>query len=382
MNKNPTFGELIKLLIRFSPNLLKSMHAERYTLIGLMSGTSGDGLDLAHCHFECQKGLWNYEILQAETRSFPLELGKALATSHLLSGLDLALLDVNFGKWMGEQVKNFCLQQQVKPMAVASHGHTVFHQPEKGLSLQIGNGWALHQASGETVLADFRMLDVQLGGQGAPLVPVGDRLLFPQIDFCINLGGISNLSLEKNGQRIAFDCSPFNLLLNREAQKLGNSYDQDGAWARVGNLDPTLLAQLNALPFYAVSGAKSLGRESIDQFFLPLLDQSGLPPKDCLSTLVEHFAIQIAAVIRMHGTKAAPSVLLTGGGAYNRYFVERLDHHLNKNWVQVEASKELIEFKEALIFAFLGVLKLRGEANALASVTGASRDSSGGIVFG
>ena len=357
------------------------MHPERYTLIGLMSGTSGDGLDLAHCHFEYQEGKWSYEILQAETRPFPLELGSALAASHLLSGLDLALLDVNFGRWMGEQVKNFCLQHQVKPMAVASHGHTVFHQPEKGLSLQIGNGWALHQASGETILADFRMLDVQLGGQGAPLVPIGDRLLFPQVDFCINLGGISNLSLEKNEQRIAFDCSPFNLLLNREAQKLGNPYDQDGTWAKEGNLDPKLLAQLNTLPFYSVSGAKSLGRESIDQFFLPLLDQSGLSPKDCLHTLVEHFAIQIAAVIRKHATKAAPSVLLTGGGAYNRYFVERLDHHLNQNWVQVEASKELIEFKEALIFAFLGVLKLRGEANALASVTGASRDSSGGAIY-
>jgi anhydro-N-acetylmuramic acid kinase len=267
-------------------------------------------------------------------------------------------------------------------MAVASHGHTVFHQPEKGLSLQIGNGWALHQASGEKVLADFRMLDVQLGGQGAPLVPIGDRHLFPQVDFCINLGGISNLSLEKNGQRIAFDCSPFNLLLNREAVKLGSAYDQDGDWARAGNLNQTLLAQLNTLPFYAVSGAKSLGRESIDQVFIPLLDQSGLSPKDCLCTLVEHFAIQIAALIRTHASKASPSVLLTGGGAYNRYFVELLDHHLHQNWVQVEASRELIEFKEALIFAFLGVLNLRGEANALASVTGATRDSSGGIVFG
>ena len=226
------------------------------------------------------------------------------------------------------------------------------------------------------------MLDVQLGGQGAPLVPIGDRLLFPQLDFCINLGGISNLSLEKNGQRIAFDCSPFNLLLNREAMKLGSSFDQDGAWARAGNLNQALLAQLNALPFYALSGAKSLGRESIDQIFIPLLDQSGLSPKDLLCTLVEHFAIQIAALIQTHATKATPSVLLTGGGAYNRYFVERLDHQLNQQWIQVEATKELIEFKEAMIFAFLGVLKLRGEANALASVTGASRDSSGAAIYG
>ena len=232
------------------------------------------------------------------------------------------------------------------------------------------------------MLADFRMLDVQLGGQGAPLVPIGDQLLFPQLDFCINLGGISNLSLEKNGQQIAFDCSPFNLLLNREAVKLGTSFDQDGAWTRARNLNQALLVQLNALPFYSVSGAKSLGRESIDQIFIPLLDQSGLSPKDLLCTLVEHFAIQIASLIQTQATKANPSVLLTGGGAYNRYFVERLHHHLNQQWIQVEASKELIEFKEALIFAFLGVLKLRGEANALASVTGASRDSSGAAIYG
>lgn len=357
------------------------MHPERYNIIGLMSGTSGDGLDLAHCHLEYQKGKWSYEILQTETRSFPTELGQALATSHLLSSLDLALLDVNFGRWMGEQVKNFCFEHQIRPMAIASHGHTVFHQPEKGLSLQIGNGWALHQASGQVVISDFRMLDVQLGGQGAPLVPIGDQLLFPQVDFCINLGGISNISLEKNGVRIAFDCSPFNLLLNREANKLDSPFDRNGDWAREGNVDPSLLAQLNALPFYALSGSKSLGRESIDQSFLPLLENSGLSPKDCLRTLVENFAIQIAAVIRSHATKAAPTVLLTGGGAHNRFFVERLAQHLNQNWTQVEVTKELIEFKEALIFAFLGVLKLRGEANALASVTGASRDSSGGAIF-
>lgn len=358
------------------------MHPERYTLLGLMSGTSGDGLDLAYCHFECQKGVWSYEIRQAETRPFPSDLGQNLAESHLLSGLALALLDVDFGRWMGEQVRHFCQEYQVKPMAVASHGHTVFHQPTQRLSLQIGNGWALHQASGEKVIADFRMLDVQLGGQGAPLVPIGDQLLFPQVDFCINLGGISNLSMQQNGQRSAFDSSPFNLLLNREALKLGKSFDQDGAWAREGTLDPTLLHQLNGLPFYQQQGAKSLGRELLEETFIPLIDQSGLPPKDVLRTLVEHFAYQIATVIQKHKSTPRPSVLLTGGGAYNRFFVECLDQQLQGQWQQIAANSELIEFKEALIFAFLGVLKLREEPNALASVTGASRDSCGGVCYG
>jgi anhydro-N-acetylmuramic acid kinase len=358
------------------------MHPERYTLLGLMSGTSGDGLDLAYCHFEFHKGIWSYEIRQAETRPFPSDLGQRLAESHLLSGLALALLDVDFGRWMGEQVRHFCQEYQVKPMAVASHGHTVFHQPTQHLSLQIGNGWALHQGSGEKVIADFRMLDVQLGGQGAPLVPIGDQLLFPQVDFCINLGGISNLSMQQNGQRSAFDSSPFNLLLNREALKLGKPFDQDGAWAREGTLDLTLLHQLNALPFYQLQAAKSLGRELLEETFIPLIDQPGLPPKDVLRTLVEHFAYQIATVIQKHKSKPSPSVLLTGGGAYNRFFVECLDQQLQGQWQQIAASQELIEFKEALIFAFLGVLKLREEPNALASVTGASRDSCGGICYG
>lgn len=357
------------------------MHPERFTLIGLMSGTSGDGLDIAHCHFEYQDG-WTYEILQSKTEPFPDLLGEKLQASHQLSGLELTLLDVEFGRWMGEKVKKFCVENQVKPMAVASHGHTVFHQPSKKVSLQIGNGWALHQASGEKVITDFRMLDVQLGGQGAPLVPIGDRLLFPHVDFCINLGGISNLSMEHGGKRIAFDTSPFNLLLNPLAKKLGKPYDDKGAWAREGKTDGFLLEKLNSLPFYSTFSAKSLGREDMENDFFPLIENSGLDPKDLLSTLIEHFAFQIAKVIKHYAAGRKPSILLTGGGAYNLYFRDRLNHHLDQNLIQIEAPTELIEFKEALIFAFLGALRLRGDINCLCSVTGASRDSSGGVIYG
>jgi len=357
------------------------MHPERYTLLGLMSGTSGDGLDLAHCHFDYHQGSWSFEILQAETLVFPTELGHRLATSHEMTGLELFQLDVDFGAWMGLQVKEFCMANQVKPQAVASHGHTVFHQPTKKLSLQLGNGWALHQACGEKVITDFRMLDVQLGGQGAPLVPIGDHFLFPQVDFCINLGGISNLSMMVQGKRIAFDSSPFNLLLNREAQKLGKPYDSEGQWAREGNVHQALLDSLNSLAFYTLKRAKSLGREDIEADFIPVLRQFNLSPRDNLATLVEHFACQIARLVKQYAVSKIPKVLITGGGAYNRYFVERLGEHLQQNWVQVEASKEVIEFKEALIFAFLGVLRLRGEVNSLASVTGACRDSCGGVIY-
>ena len=352
-----------------------------YSMIGLMSGTSGDGLDLAYCHYE-KSDHWSFEILHSMTISFPEDMGEKLMNSHLLSALDLAILDVDFGRWMGEKVKVFCQENQIFPQAVCSHGHTVFHQPDKGLSLQIGNGWALHQTSGLKVINDFRMLDVQLGGQGAPLVPIGDQLLFPQIDYCINLGGIANISMDAAGKRIAFDCSPFNLLLNEQANILGSKYDKGGDWAREGSVNISLFNQLNELPFYANNEPKSLGREDIEKEFLPIIKNSGIAEKDNLRTLVEHFAFQISEVIKSNQVKEFPLVLITGGGAYNSYFIERLDHHLQGKWSQFAASSELIEFKEALGFGFLGVLRLRDENNSLASVTGAKQDSCGGTIYG
>ncbi|WP_425636568.1 anhydro-N-acetylmuramic acid kinase [Algoriphagus yeomjeoni] len=357
------------------------MSPTQYTMIGLMSGTSGDGLDIAYCSYELHDQ-WSYEILDAVTAPFPEELGSKLMNCHKLSALELALLDVDFGKWMGEKVRQYCSEKQIKPMAVCSHGHTVFHQPARQLSLQIGNGWALHEASGEKVINDFRMHDVQLGGQGAPLVPIGDHLLFSSIDFCINLGGIANISMESSGKRIAFDTCPFNLLLNSEAKKLGAEYDKGGVWAKEGRLHTPLYEALNALFYYSKSEVKSLGREDLENDFIPLINSSGLSEKEVLRTLVEHFAFQIAKVIKYHQSNDQPSVLITGGGAYNSFFIECLAKQLDNKWVHACAAQELIEFKEALIFGFLGVLRLRNENNCLASVTGARIDSCGGVIYG
>ena len=357
------------------------MSSTQYTMIGLMSGTSGDGLDIAYCSYSLQDQ-WSYDILDAITIPFPEDLGQKLRNCHKLSALDLMLLDVDFGKWMGEKVKEYCGEKQITPMAVCSHGHTVFHQPTKGLSLQIGNGWALHQGCELRVINDFRMKDVQLGGQGAPLVPIGDRLLFPKINFCINLGGIANISMESDDKRVAFDTCPFNLLLNEQANAMGADYDKNGAWAREGQLDPTLFKALNALPYYSKSDAKSLGREDLEKEYNPLIRSSGLSERDILHTLIEHYAFQLANVIKQHSRLEMPSVLITGGGAYNAYFIERLGVQLEGKWVNKKATSKLVEFKEALVFGFLGVLRLRNENNCLATVTGAARDSSGGVIYG
>jgi anhydro-N-acetylmuramic acid kinase len=351
-----------------------------YKIIGLMSGTSGDGLDIAYCEFEKHEN-WKYSIVESETVPFPKKLAKKLVKAHTMNGLKLSLLDVEFGNWMGEQVKYFATKHSLSVQAVASHGHTVFHQPQKQLSLQIGNGWAIHQACGIPVINDFRMLDVQLGGQGAPLVPIGDRLLFGKYDYCINLGGIANISMEFDQKRIAFDICPFNLLLNYFAETCGKSYDQDGKLAKKGRLLNKVLKQLDKLPFYQIKGAKSLGREDLKDYLKILEGNGSHKTENILHTLVIHYVQQITMTLTSIPGKK-PSILITGGGTYNTFFIEKLHEALSENFEIISAGETLINFKEALIFAFLGVLRLRGENNSLASVTGASIDSCGGNIFG
>lgn len=351
-----------------------------YHVIGLMSGTSGDGLDMAYCRFAYDQK-WYFNIIEATTAEFPEDLGKRLGQAHLISGEQLCLLDREFGTWMGEKVNEFCKTYQLGPDAVASHGHTVFHQPQKRLTTQIGCGWSLMQACGLPVINDFRTKDVLLGGQGAPLAPVGDHFLFEEYDFCLNLGGISNISMISKGQRKAFDTSPFNLLLNHFAAKKGFPYDDQGQLAKSGMIIPSLLERLNALPYYTHIGAKSLGREDIENSFLPLLESENNSDEDILATLVRHYAEQISKIVLSHTSKPTSKLLITGGGAYNSFFIDELSEKLGNEVFAIVPDKEIIDFKEALIFAFLGVLKLRKEANSLSSVTGASRNSCGGTLY-
>lgn len=349
-----------------------------YSIIGLMSGTSGDGLDIAYCEFTFN-GTWDFVIPHSTTIPFPLEMDQALAKSHLLSGEELRLLDIEFGSWMGEQVKSFCLSAQLSPIAIASHGHTVFHRLDLKNTFQIGNGWSMHVASGLPVINDFRMLDVQLGGQGAPLVPIGDHFLFQEYDYCLNLGGIANISFNKDDNRVAFDICPFNLLLNHFAKKLGYPYDEGGAIARKGTCIPELLEQLNDIDFYKKTGGKSLGREDIENVFLPLLEELDAPVENILDTLIKHYSFQIANTMEGEQNKR---LIITGGGAYHICFVEQLAKQLAGRVEIIIPEKTIINYKEALIFGFLGVLKIRGEHNILSSVTGATRDSVGGVLYG
>lgn len=341
-----------------------------------MSGTSLDGSDIAFCEFSNHHDKWRFQIVGFETIPYSKSLKAKLRNAHELSGIELSELHVNYGKYLGELVNDFIGRNPCSPQFIASHGHTVFHQPHKGLSLQIGCGAAIAAITGLKVVNDFRSLDVALGGQGAPLVPMGDRLLFGEFDFCLNLGGFANISFENQNQRIAFDICPANIALNHFAAILHLDYDEDGKIAAGGNVDTSLLANLNSLPFYQKDFPKSLGREWLESEFLPLVTKSGISTSDILRTLTEHIAFQISRVIQ---TRPMGKVLLTGGGADNDFLVSRIQFH-SKHQI-ILPDQKLVHYKEALVFAFLGLLRLSGQVNCLASVTGARKDSSGGSVY-
>ena len=353
------------------------MFKESYTVIGVMSGTSLDGVDLAHIQFAITEGKWTYKIGVCETVSYePTWLNK-LRTAVDFSEDDLAQLNADYTQLLAQIITAFIQKHQLTELdAVCSHGHTILHQPHNGFTLQIGNLPELAALVGETVVCDFRVQDVQLGGQGAPLVPIGDRLLFAAYDYCLNLGGFSNVSFEQDGQRIAFDISPVNTVLNFYANQLGLAYDDAGSIARSGSCNEGLFTALNALDYYQKPYPKSLGFEYVKTVVLPLLESYPIALEDKLHTFTEHIAYQTGVALPNPQGK----MLVTGGGAYNRYLMERMEQYLPALELIVPEVKTL-EFKEALIFGLLGVLKLRNEINVLCSVTGASHDHSSGMIY-
>ena len=356
---------------------------QEYIGLGLMSGTSRDGLDMAACRFREEQGRWQYEILAADTVPYDAERQQQLAGAMDLKASALRELDVTFGAWMGTAAAAFIRKHQLRVDYVASHGHTVYHQPAKGFTQQIGCGHSLFAVLGLPVIADFRQLDVRLGGQGAPLVPIGDRLLFADYDACLNLGGFANISFEQDGERIAFDIVPVGQVLNRLAAREGMVYDVDGALAASGSLIPAFAERLRAIPYLRREGPKSLGEEDVLQSYLPLLD--GSATADLLHTYVDFVAEEIAVVITKRLEKNGNReimVLATGGGAWNSFLIEKIGYYCGRNAGLVLPEAELVNFKEAVVFALLGALRLSGQTNTLKSVTGASRDSSGGVIYG
>jgi anhydro-N-acetylmuramic acid kinase len=346
-----------------------------YRVIGLMSGTSMDGLDIAFCRFKLIDGKWSFSILNAETIPYSKNWLLDLNTARKLSDSELKVLDERYGVYLGEKTLEFIENNKLSDINfISSHGHTVHHKPEDGITVQIGNGQVFSDIVQMPVIYDFRTKDVNLGGQGAPLVPIGDELLFKENDACLNLGGFANISFNRNDIRHAFDICPVNIVMNYVTRKIGLAYDHDGEIAKSGVLDFNLLNVLNAIPFYEMPYPKSLGIEWVEKDFYPLINEV-LKPEDLLRTIVSHSVCQINKVIEKNGIS---NVLVTGGGAFNVFLINELKKKSDAKILLPNANT--INYKEALVFALLGVLKMHGEINILKSVTGASKDHCSGIV--
>jgi len=353
------------------------MFNKTYKVIGVMSGTSLDGIDLAAVEFSVLDDKWSFKILEKETISYTEDWVNQLKEAVTFSEEKLTQLNENYTFLLGGIIKDFINKFDLEDIdAICSHGHTILHQPQNGFTLQIGNLPNIAKIVGRKVVCDFRVQDVQLGGQGAPLVPIGDRILFSEYDYCLNLGGFSNVSFEEKNNRVAFDISPVNTVLNFYANKLGLDYDDKGEISRSGNINSDLLNELNALEYYSKAFPKSLGFEFVKEIVLPLIEKYSIAIEDKMHSFTEHIALQTAKALSSKNGK----LLVTGGGAYNAFLMERMQFYLPDMEIIIPDA-EILEFKEALIFALLGVLKLRNEINVLSSVTGAKRDHSSGLIY-
>ncbi len=354
---------------------------DKYKVIGLMSGTSLDGVDIACCTLKLWNGRWVYNIDVAHTVSYSKSWIKKLSTAHELDGISLALLDKEYGKYLGVLTQAFIIKNKLRGVDfIASHGHTIFHQPEKNLTYQLGSGYELHAANGLPVIFDFRSLDVALGGQGAPLVPMGDKLLFQEYDGCLNLGGIANISFDIKTKRQAFDICFVNMGLNYLASQLGMGFDKNGANANKGEVNANLLAALEKCQLKFKDSRPSLSYEIFSSTIKPILDKSKISVEDKLATFVESIGNEILKALPKGSNRL--SILVTGGGALNSFLMYRMMELIEEKGDLIIPEPDVINYKEALIFSFLGVLRVRGEVNCLKSVTGAKSDSSGGMAIG
>jgi len=344
-------------------------------VLGVMSGTSMDGLDISCAKYYQKGNKWAFDLICGETFLYGDNV-KSDFIRVFNKELNLDEMDVKFGHVISDYIECFLQKNHLSVDLISSHGHTIFHEPKHNYTKQIGLGSVISKRLNIPVVSNFREQDVNLGGQGAPLVPVGDNMLFSEYDSCLNLGGISNISFNYNGDRLAFDISPCNMVLNYLSNKEGLEFDNKGFFASQGNVNEDLLNNLNKIHYYKLSFPKSLSQEDIKFDFLPLINKYHISNTDLLATFVEHIAIQIVTVFKKFQISNS---LLTGGGSFNDYLISRISFHSKTKLIT--PSIEIINFKESIIFGFLGVLRVLNKNNCLASVTGASRDHSSGDIY-
>jgi anhydro-N-acetylmuramic acid kinase len=367
-----------------------------YNVIGLMSGSSLDGLDIAFVEFTETAGKWDYEIKCAACIEYENEWIEKLKNAIHFSAFDYQLLHTDYGRFLGEKVNEFIekfhLQHRIS--LVSSHGHTTFHFPEKKMTHQLGDGAAIAAETQLPVITDLRSIDIAFGGQGAPIVPLGEKLLFPEYHYFLNIGGIANISFHskqtniddsnfENNELIAFDICAANRVLNMLSLEKNKPYDEDGKLASSGKINEALLQKLNALDYYLLPHPKSLANSFGTDIIFPLIKSFSLSTEDSLCTYVEHISIQIKNSLQSCFSQTeVQQLMITGGGAFNKFLIERISKHLEEiNFEIFIPADEVVIYKEALIMALLGTLRWREQYTVLSSVTGATRNSIGGALW-
>ncbi|MDB5199735.1 MAG: anhydro-N-acetylmuramic acid kinase [Chitinophagaceae bacterium] len=356
-----------------------------YKVIGLMSGSSLDGLDIAFVQLQENGGKWSYEILHADCYEYNSTWIAKLKNAVELNALDYQLLHTEYGHYLGKQVNVFIEKNNLHHQVglISSHGHTTFHVPEKLMTAQLGDGAAIAAETQLPVVAGLRAMDIAFGGQGAPIVPIGEKILLDDYTYFLNLGGIANISIHDNDNVIAFDVCAANRILNMLAEEKEVAFDDNGNIAAAGSINNELLQKLNELEYYKRHHPKSLANDFGVETVFPIIKQASLTTEDAMRTYVEHIVAQIKnAIVSCQLSVVSRQLLVTGGGAFNSFMISRLKEVLQQLSIEVIIpEKDLIQYKEALIMALMGILRWREEYNVLASVTGAKRNSIGGALW-
>ena len=348
------------------------MYEPTRNVLGLMSGTSLDGMDAAIVRFN-KDHIQSWELLDNYEFNYPVHLKKLVKDCFNNSSL-MEQTDIAFARWTIECIQKVQSISKVPIHLIGTHGQTIFHEPANKFTFQAGCLQTIASEVNIPVVTDFRIQDILLGGQGAPLVPIGDYLLFREYEAVLNLGGFSNVSMGSpmlgQGVKYAFDICPVNYVLNHFAAELGMSFDMGGKVASSGAINQWVLDELNSLNYYDKKPPKSLGGEWVEAHVLNKIDY--LSPQDALATFCEHIAIQIGAILKNKRT------LVTGGGAWNDYLLDRIRHY---DVELVRPRKEIVNFKEAIIFALLAQLRINKKPNVLGHTTGSGKNHSSGKVF-
>jgi anhydro-N-acetylmuramic acid kinase len=352
-----------------------------------MSGSSLDGLDIVFAELHENAGSWSYEIKAADCYEYDEQWKKKLQEARSLSALDYQLLHTEYGHFLGKEVNRFIEENGLSYQVglIGSHGHTTFHVPSKKMTAQLGDGAAIAAETGLPVVSDLRALDLAFGGQGAPIVPIGEKLLLKDYSIYLNLGGIANISFNLQDNYVAFDICPANKVLNMLSQLVHKEYDAGGEMASLGNVNTNLLQKLNEFGYYHQPYPKSLANEFGTEEVYPLVRSFGLTHNDSLRTYVQHIVQQTGNAIRNSKKELQGDnfkMLVTGGGAFNSFMIESLREELKTLNVEVIVPEDnLVKYKEALVMALIAVLRWRQEYNVLLSVTGAERSSIGGALW-